>query len=613
MNLSVKKYGDAVIEGIKTFRRFIVRKSDGTAVIKAGDGFDGVAIVGDVNVDGVVTAAAIAADNISTNGFDLQDADSMGTLAWTDGTRTFSISVTAGQNSYHFWCDGTKITKTTTQSVVIPDVTGIYYIYFDNDGNLQYVLDSSIPTEAFYEYALTGIVRWNKTQNSGGAGDERHGIVMGGATHLANHETFGALYVRGLDIEGLAGGSKTYTQTTSGVYRDEDIRHSLPAQSTHPYMYRLGTAGEWTTVAATNEVGLKEGGDTWYSWNEWTGATWQLTEGGVLSDYFITFFVGSPSIIAGTGIVKIVGHNAYANVATARAAIESELSTLRLEGLPGPEIVFLYAVIVKRNGELQELSDGSLYHNLRNTAGGGLGGDSADTKYAEDVPTDTTNFDGALTSADINIQLALETLDDEVGDMETRASEIFTSSGTWTRPAGVGEVSIILVGGGGGGHEDNVTTEMAGGGGAEVSVHTNLPVTTDLTVTIGAGGAAETDGGDSTITGGPVNISASGGVKGTTTSGGAGGGVASIVSQPGGAGGGGVNDDGGNCEGFADGGAGNSHGGGGGGSFGLGGAGAVSDATNGSVGTKGGGGGGCSTSDTPGSGGDGYCVIFWEA
>jgi len=363
-----------------------------------------------IQVNPNTQAVSINGRQVTTNGFDRQDTDSMGTLSWVIGTRTFSITVVSGESSFHFWCNGIKIVKTTTQSIVIPDTTGVYYIYFDNDGVLQYVLEASLPVAAFYEYSTVGIVRWNATQGSGEAGDERHGIRMSGATHWNNHETFGTLYVSGLDIEGLSDGGSTFTQITSGVFRDEDIKHSPTAQATCPFFYRLGAAGEWTSVTASNEVGLKVSPATYYQWNEWDGSTWKLTEGTPTSDYFITFFFATPIITAGSGIIKLLGQNSYATVAIARAAIETELSTLRIDGLPAPEIIFLYAVVVKRDGKLQELADGSLYYDLRSTTGKGVGGASADTRYAEDIPTDTTNFTGVLSSTDTDVQTALETL-----------------------------------------------------------------------------------------------------------------------------------------------------------------------------------------------------------
>ncbi len=48
MRNTANLFGDQVLEGLKTFRRFIVRKSDGEVAIKAGDGFT------DVEIDGRV-------------------------------------------------------------------------------------------------------------------------------------------------------------------------------------------------------------------------------------------------------------------------------------------------------------------------------------------------------------------------------------------------------------------------------------------------------------------------------------------------------------------------------------------------------------------------------
>lgn len=343
------------------------------------------------------------------NGFDTQTDLSMPDLAFDSVTRTFSCSVKGAASNFYFWAHGKKITKTTTQSVVIPDVTGTYYIVFDNTGTLVYVEAASLVAANFYENAIAGVVYWNATAGTAMAGTELHGIRMSSRTHHYNHSTFGARYESGINIDGLAASSKTYTQTTSGYFWDEDIRHTISLKSTAPFIYRLGAAGEWTGTTADNEVGYKEVADTYYSWNEWTGSTWQLTEGGVLSDYFITFFIATPDF-GSYPIKKIIGHNAYANVTAARNAIENEREALNLEGLPSPEIVFLYAVIVKRDGNLQELSDGSLFYDFRISKGAG-GGTSGTASVAGDVATDVANFNNNLSSADTDVQKALDTLD----------------------------------------------------------------------------------------------------------------------------------------------------------------------------------------------------------
>ena len=344
--------------------------------------------------------------NIWTNGFNLQDVDSMGTLTWTNSTRTVALAVKSGESSFVFWCDGKKYSKTTTQSCVIPDTTGLYYVYFDNDGNIQSVIEGSVTGVLFNSYAIVALVYWNATTSLGRCGEERHGIDMSAATHMSLHLSIGARYQSGIDIEGLSDGSATYTQTTAGHFWDEDIQHTVSTETTHPFLYRIGATGEWTTATADNKIGYNAGsGD--YKWNQWTGTTWQLAVATSSTDYFMTFFVASPDL-TGNKVLKIIGHAAYSSRAKARAAIESEVNQLKLDGLPSAEIVFLYAVICKRNGTLEDLADGSTYYNLRQVKGGG--GTSNSASAGSDISLDTSNFTGCLSATDTDTQTAIESL-----------------------------------------------------------------------------------------------------------------------------------------------------------------------------------------------------------
>lgn len=351
--------GDVIKSGTLTTDEIIT--GGGTNVVKAS----GVAITG---------LSSIIETNF-INGFDLQTPTSLGTLGWVDATRTFSIAVQGGESNFYFWANGTKITKTTTQSVVVPDVTGTYYIYFDNSGVLQAVEESVMPLSVIYENAITGLIYWNKTQAAAFVGSEQHGIRMSASTHAYNHLTIHARFddTDGIvDINGLTNLGTTYTGTTSGHFWDEDIRHTIAAQSTHPFLYRLGTTGEWTQTTVSNLVNYKDGADTYFSWNEDTGSTWQLTEGGSATDYWIVFYILTPDI-SGQTVKKLIGQNAYSSRNNARDAIYTERQNIKTAGLPSPEFVWLYATIVKRDGTIQTLDDGSMYLDFRFELGGGSG------------------------------------------------------------------------------------------------------------------------------------------------------------------------------------------------------------------------------------------------
>lgn len=199
--------------------------------------------------------------------------------------------------------------------------------------------------------------------------------------------------------------------------------------------------------------------------------------------------------------------------------------------------------------------------------------------------------------------------------------QVFTSNGTWTKPAGIRSIFVEVRGGGGGGGgaSNAASIKGAGGGGQGGRAVEFLDVTssTSETVTVGAGGSGGTTSGTTGSAGGTTSfgslLSATGGAGGEGAvdqetrfggTGGAGsGGDANFTGQSGGAG----NGDGSVLGNF--GGCGGGEGGGRGGHRGD------VAGTNGTDGTGGGGGGAtCSsggTAKTGGDGGDGY-VIVWE-
>ncbi len=212
----------------------------------------------------------------------------------------------------------------------------------------------------------------------------------------------------------------------------------------------------------------------------------------------------------------------------------------------------------------------------------------------------------------------------------------FTSSGTWTCPAGVTSIKVEAYGGGGGGGRGEGFSGDNGGGGGGGGAYTvintvTVSPATNYNITIGNGGAGGTsiqdgiDGNNTTATFGGTTITANGGkggknyiaISGTNMAGGAGGtggtnaggnGFNGANNRSGGAGGSGgttgIGSNGNNASGGAA----------GGGAAGKGGDGSGSNNTAGQTGsTYGGGGGGATGTANGGAGAEGYLIITYTS
>ncbi len=136
-----------------------------------------------------------------------------------------------------------------------------------------------------------------------------------------------------------------------------------------------------------------------------------------------------------------------------------------------------------------------------------------------------------------------------------RGVVVFTSSGTWTAPAYINRVKVRVWGGGGGGgfSVTNGSHFNGGGGGGGGYAESLIAVTpgADYAITVGAGGAASANGGQSrfAVSGGATLVSANGGTQGADATaggsgtGGAGGSGSGDHAISGGNGGDGITDD----------------------------------------------------------------------
>lgn len=278
-------------------------------------------------------------------------------MSFDNATRTFTI--TPAQDFYSVWCVGRKYDKYISESVTIPNETGLYYIYFDTAGQLQY-------RAGYFDWGQdtpTAYVYWNThTQKAEFFADERHGITMDWQTHEYLHRTRGAAIANGFDASNFDvstndGNTDEQAQLdiSNGTFFDEDlqvdIEHSLtPEDNTWqqqlqgpariPVFYRSGTG--WVEDNPTDfpvkKVTLHPG------YNSNVGGNWSVTELGA-NTYGIQWIVATNQL--NYPVLSIMGQQQYANVGQAEAASWADMD---LDGLPIVEIRVLYKIIFRATG-----------------------------------------------------------------------------------------------------------------------------------------------------------------------------------------------------------------------------------------------------------------------
>jgi len=121
--------------------------------------------------------------------------------------------------------------------------------------------------------------------------------------------------------------------------------------------------GAWVETAADLNIGHIVSGDTYISWNEFTGGVWQLSESTNVTDFIIYYMLWTNDV--NNPIKKIVGQQAYSSRSNARDGMLKELGNIESQGLPSSEAYFMYAYIVQRNGDLEDDGDGNTYVDMR--------------------------------------------------------------------------------------------------------------------------------------------------------------------------------------------------------------------------------------------------------
>lgn len=278
-------------------------------------------------------------------------------LDFNDASRTLTISATA--NEFNVWLHAREFTR-QSESVQIPDISGIHFFYFDYPDNE--LKTTMIPSaDLFMNTALVALVYWRADQQrSIYFADERHGIVMDGATHQHLHLSIGAQYRSGLGLYNFqadqTGNLDSHAQFAcqDGIIADEDlviqIKDGLPQElaptANIPVFYRIGsTDTPWYKKDANAFPLIIPGQVSHYPtgtrpcYNVQVNSSWQVAE--VPNNQFLLVHILATNDI-NHPVIAVLG-NTYNTKNAARDAIQQEIGALA--NLPVLEFVKLGSII----------------------------------------------------------------------------------------------------------------------------------------------------------------------------------------------------------------------------------------------------------------------------
>ena len=278
-------------------------------------------------------------------------------LAFNNTTRTFSIA--PASTEYIVWMAGAEVVKTAIETVVVPNTTGLYYIYFDVDDKALKIT-GVFTTTLFSKQAMVSIVYWQVDQQQAiYFADERHGMIMDGATHSYLHLTNGTVYRSGLGLTNIAvdqtGALSAHAQlgVLDGRIADEDIditiSNNAPQQLSTiarlPVFYRVGSNNTWYKTTADDYPLLLPGDSPSYTglnfpaYNYLNAGVWAL--GQVQnSKFFLVHILATNNI--NEPVIAVLG-GTYNNKPLVQSAARTEL--LGIIGLPFAEFLPVATVI----------------------------------------------------------------------------------------------------------------------------------------------------------------------------------------------------------------------------------------------------------------------------
>lgn len=328
------------------------------------------------------------------------------TLSYDSATRKVTITGAA-----EIWKLGVKETKANPYVFgAHANATSGYFFYFDENGTE--VVDAN-PWDLTTDIPIC-YVFYDATLVEGIAFYELHSALRDPDLHKRLHfcdgtraEPGSGFLASGYVLNSDLNADKTLA-ISGGTIWDEDIEYDVTGVADGgPYyvFHRTGASGVWTWTKTSSYPFRDDGTNLQY--NEFTGATWQLTALTAGTPEFMNVWVfATSSLAAGFQIFFLVGQNKYSSQSAAEA---ESITGISWGTIPFQEIVPLYQLTYRRSAANSNAGKA----DLRRVAF--IVGSRSTISSATVSPTTAAavSFVPAGAIASTNVQAAIEELDTE--------------------------------------------------------------------------------------------------------------------------------------------------------------------------------------------------------
>lgn len=258
---------------------------------------------------------------------------------WVSGTVSYlgSRQIRIANPVYYY--KGTKVSHTGNIDVTVPNVTGNYYVYFQDTtpanatASVSFTFRNIVPYAAFY---------WNATSSDYLFQAENHGINMSTLSHEKDHNTEGAKFYTGGAASGYVLSSDTLADVQIALgetkFYDEDLLFTQAEKlegGNWDKWYLLG-ASEWTKHTADTIPVLHASNEP--KINTYSAPNWSLTSV-TANNCFNTYIFATNSAETTNRFIVVPGQNQAASVAAAKIY---GISSLNLSSLPTKEMLPMY-------------------------------------------------------------------------------------------------------------------------------------------------------------------------------------------------------------------------------------------------------------------------------